>query len=165
MSSMSTQAVALLLGRDERADDVVTRVAPTGLEQCVTPEEELGDGTLDLRQLGHQAGAVELLLDPCRPAVQPVGVLDRSAHHRRDRQRGVGLRQRLDGVALAVEPGPQLLEKSAHHRSPAVGRPRGEERVHQPAQTGVHLAVDVQHVAVDLLALRLRRSSWSRAVA
>ena len=85
------EAVALLLGGEQGRHQVVARIAAAGREHALAPLVELAHGLLDPRAVVHQARRVELALDPVGPLVQPRRVLQRSAHHGRDRQRRVGL--------------------------------------------------------------------------
>ena len=134
-------------------------VVPALLDQRARPLVELRAGALDRVALVHQAGRVELTLDQVRPLVQLGRVVERRAHHGRDRERGVGLGQLADELAAAppLERRPEALEELAHRRPPAVGGARGEGRVHEVAQPPVRLAVDVKDVAPHLLEQRALR--------
>jgi hypothetical protein len=123
------------------------------LDQRPCPLVELRAGALDPLALTRQAGRVELALDQIRPLVQLRRVRERRAHHRRDRERGVGLRVRLDELTRARrrQRFPEALEELAHRRSPAIGRARREGGVDQVAQAPVRIAVYVQDVAPHLL--------------
>ncbi len=149
------EPVALLLGRDQRRDQVVGGRAAPPLDQRPDPGVELGDLVVDRGELGlvGERDRVELALDPHRPVVQAVGVLGRGAHHRRDHAGRVGPGDGLDQVAA---PGrgdvlPELGEDLAHRRAPAVGRAGRERRVEQAPQAAVVGAVDVDDVVDDLL--------------
>jgi len=152
------EPVALLLGGDQRGDQVVGgRRAPVR-DQRANPGVELPDLRVDPRERlrVRQRDRVELALDPHRPVVQPRRVLARRAHHGRDRQRRVRLGDRLDEVALAAvrHRAPQLLEEAAHRRAVAVGGHARERGADQLAQAPVVVAVDVDDVARDLLVQR-----------
>ena len=150
------EPVALLLGGEQGRHEVVARVAAPGREHALAPLVELAHRLLDPRAVVHQARRVELALDPVRPVVQPRRVLERSAHHRRDRQRRVRLGEVVHELAAAGvgHALPELLEEAAHRRPPAVGRARREGRVHQVAQAAVIVAVHVEDVAAHLLVER-----------
>ena len=126
------------------------------LDQRPGPLVELRAGALDRVALVHQAGPVELALDQVRPLVQLRRVVERSAHHGRDRERRVGLGERVDELAAAGvgERLPEPREELAHRRAPAVGGARREGRVDEVAQAPVVVAVDVEDVAPHLLEQR-----------
>jgi hypothetical protein len=88
--------------------------------------------------------------------VEARGVLERGAHHGRDRERRVGLCEVGHDLAAAValDGSPELLEELAHGGAPAVGRPGRERRVHEVAQPAVRGPVDVEDVAAHLLVER-----------
>ena len=116
------EALAGLLGGDQVRDQILAGTAPAGRDQLVLVLVELGDRLLDQLALGHQAGGVELALDPVRPVVQARRVVERRAHHLGDHQRRVRLGERLDELAAAVggQLAEQLLEEAAHRRAVAV---------------------------------------------
>ena len=156
MHSASSSRSPSCDGRDQRRDQVVAGVVAAALDQRARPLVELRAGALDRLALVHQAVRVELALDQVRPLVQPRRVLERRAHHRRDRERRVGLGEVGHELAAAgvLERRPQALEELAHRRPPAVGRARREGRVHEVAQAPVAVAVDVEDVAPHLLEQR-----------
>jgi hypothetical protein len=143
------QAVAVALLADERGDQVVTRRVAPGGQQRVQVGVQLGTRLLDLVAVLEERRAVELALDPVRPVRQPRCVLARGAHDRRDRQRRVGLADRLDEVLRARLR--ELLDEAAHDPAPAIGRARRERRIDQVAQAPVVVAAEVEDVAVDLV--------------
>ncbi len=127
------EPVALLLGRDQLRDQVVAGRAAAQLQQLAGVGVELLDGPLDPRPLAHQHRRVELALDPVRPLVQARRVGERRAHHGRDRQRRVRLRERLDEVERLAPP-PAARRAAARGssriaRPPALDRARREGRV------------------------------------
>lgn len=129
------EPVALLLGGDERGDEVVARRGSAHGQQLVGPGVELLDRALDALAVVHQARGIELALDPVRPIVQARRVFERCAHQGSDRERGVGLGEGLDQLAagLAGHGLEELGKELAHGRAPAVGGPRREGGVHEVA--------------------------------
>ena len=116
------QPIALVAGGDERRDEVVAgRPAPVR-EHLARPRVELLAGSLDAFALGQQARPVELTLDPVGPFVQARGVGQRRAHDRGDRQRRIGLGERVDELAAprVVDALEQLPQEPAHGLAPAV---------------------------------------------
>ncbi len=150
------QPIALLLGGDQRRDQVLARIVAAALDQRACPLVELLARSLDRVALAHQARPVELALDQVGPLVELGRVLQRRAHHRRDRQRRVRLAEGSDELALAIVSHgvEELLEVLAHHRPPPVRRARREGGVDEVAQAPVLVAVDVQDVAPHLLEQR-----------
>ena len=108
------EPVALLLGGEQRRHEVVARVAAARGEHALAPHVELAHRLLDPLAVVHQAGRVELTLDPVGPLMQPRCVLQRSAHDGRDRQRRVGLGEVGHELAAAGigHAGPELLEEA-----------------------------------------------------
>ncbi len=149
------QPVAVLLGRDQKRDQVVAGIGAAGIQQPVRIVVELEYGLLDLRPLGQDVLG-ELLLDPVRPVVQALGVRQRRAHHRRDRHCGVRLGEVRDELAAAgrghrlVE----LLDEAPDGRAIALDGARGQRRVDQRAQPPVIRSVDAEDVLDDLLVQR-----------
>jgi len=91
------------------------------------------------------------------PTVLPLGrrILARRAHHLRDHQRGVGLREVLDELAAPIFGAlKQLRQETAHCRAVAIDRARRERGVDEVAQPPVIFAVDVDDVLDDLLVQR-----------
>ena len=147
------EPVALVRGRDQGRDEVVAGIVAAALDQSSRPLVELRTGSLERLALVREAVRVELALDQVRPLVQLRRVVERRAHHGRDRERRVRLREVADELAAAgvLERRPEALEEVAHRGPPAVGRARGERRVHEVAQPPVGVAVDVEDVAPHLL--------------
>ena len=149
------EPVALLLGGDQRGDEVLAGLRAAAVEQLARVRVELGHRLLDGRALLDHAHP-ELALDQVRPLPELLRVVERRAHNRRDHLARVGLAEGGDGVAaaLVLHARPQLLEEPAHRRPPLLDRARGEGGVDESAQPPVVLAVDVEDVAADLLVER-----------
>jgi hypothetical protein len=77
----------------------------------------------------------------------------RRAEHGRDGQRRIRAGHGGHEVASAVgrDPGPQVLEETAHHRTPAVGRARRERRADERPQPAVLIPREVQDVGVNMV--------------
>ena len=143
-SSTSDEPVALLLGGDERRDEVVgRRVAPAG-DQRPDPGVELGDLAVDRRQLlgVGERDRVELALDPHRPVVQP----------RRRRASGAPITAAIvrDGYGLASAATKSHAARGARRRPQVV-----EDLAHRPAGS----ARTARGLSAGLT--RPRRRAWS----
>ena len=150
------EAVAIGLRGQQGRDQVLAGIVAARGQQRLGVVVELDHCLLDELALGHERLGVELLLDPVGPVVQPRRIGERGAHHRRDDERGVGLREGVDELAGAVAAHrlPQLRQVGAHGRAPAVGGARREGRVDEVAQAPVVVAVDAEDVAAQLLGER-----------
>ena len=95
------QPVALLLGREQRADQVGPRGRAALLEQGGHVLVGLDDRPLDVRDLAGQGGDVELPLHHARPVLEPVGVRHRGAEDGGDGPGRVGLGDRGHELGLA----------------------------------------------------------------
>ena len=173
------EPLALLFGGDQQRDQVLAGLLAARAHEAPGVLVELRHRLFDRRFLLGHRDRVELALDPVRPVVQPRGVLQRRAHHVRNRLRGVGLgdvahelagelsrvfplqpwwadHAGLRGHPGAPRPHPleDPLQQLAHHRAVALDRARGERGVDEAAQAGVVGAVDVEDVAAHLLVQR-----------
>ena len=150
------QAVTVGLGGQKGRDEVLAGLLTAGGQQRVGVVVELDDRLLDQRALGHERLGIELLLDPVGPVVKARRVGQWRAHHGRDDERGVGLGEGLDELAVPVgaDGVPELLEIGPHERPPAVGGTWREGRVDEVAQAPVVVAVDAEDVAAQLLGQR-----------
>jgi hypothetical protein len=153
MACASRQPVPLVPGREQVADQVVSRRGAPVLQQRGHVVLDLDHGPLDIVPVGAQGPDVELPLHPAGPLLQSLGVLVRRAEDGRDGQRGERPGDCGDEVTAAVRRrlGPQVLEEAPHHRAPAVRPPGRERRAYQGPQPPVLLTGEVQDVGVDVI--------------
>ena len=134
------EPVALLLGGDQRRDQVVAGVVAARARSARrptrrTPRRRARSRSRSFIRLGGSNWRWIRFDHSCSLR----RVLERRAHHRRDRQRRVGLGERLHELAAARarQRLPEPLEELAHRRAPAVGGARREGRVDEVAQAPV----------------------------
>ena len=151
------ETVALLLRGEERREQVV-RSAPAA-PRVHQPARVL----LELVAARSSAGSsLRSLIGSNWPWIvfahvpEPLGVLERRAHDRRDHPRGVRLGERRDRVAAAVGGHGlvQLGDLLAHRRAQRVGGGRRERGLDELAQPAVVLAVEVEEVPLQPLVQR-----------
>jgi hypothetical protein len=159
-SSPFGEAVALLLDRDERGEQVRARVAAALREQgaeVVRDPAAADSPALHDRLVGRDADRVQAPDDVRRPFLDLLVVARRHAEHVADD----GHRQRVGEIADDVHPPLALdpIEQSVHHAldlpAHALDDPRRERPVHERPQAGVVGRIAEEHRARETAGLRL----------
>ena len=144
---LAAQPVALLLGRQQGADEIVPRLAPPGLYDGLEIGEQLPGGAPDVLDLRAREDRLDDERDIVGPGFEPVHVLGRHAQHLGDhghRQRVAEGGDQVEAVAVG-----DRVQKPVgdlpHAALPARHRARRERPGDQRAQPRVVRRVDVQH--------------------
>ncbi len=150
------QAVAVLLGGDHAAEQVVGRVAPLPLDGVVDVGEHLVGGGDDAAQVGLVGERLERAGHLVRPGAELVAVAVGHAQQLADddeRQREGEAGEEVDRLAGAVSAG-DVVEQLGHEDTGSFAEPLdpadGEGARHQAAQPGVVGRVEAQDRAAAL---------------
>ena len=142
------QAVALLLGPDEGAQEIVAEARPPRRDQLLEVRGERHPGGSGLREhLGRQHAGREAVRRLRRPRGEAVAVAHRDAEHLADDGGGHRQREVGDHVHLAARGHPveALVDDALDVAAQCGDRPRREGAAHETTETGVRRRILLEH--------------------